>query len=183
MANSSKKTVRSTADWNWSFFYLLNNSSSSSYAVLFCTDLELDAYSIYIYYKSRFQIEFLFRDSKQFTGLAQSHSAQIVVFDDWNALRSRQARDLTKLDFHFNASICMVTSSSAAFSRVISLVFKYLSTKRIAKENLSSSLMTALKKERRKLPSSSNKVSTKPICSGGNAFGGAIASIREPRCS
>lgn len=68
--------------------YLLNNSASSSYAVLFCTHLELDAYSIYLYYKSRFQIEFLFRDSKQFTGLADC-----------------QARDLTKLDFHFNASL------------------------------------------------------------------------------
>lgn len=68
--------------------YLLNNSASSSYAVLFCTHLELDAYSVYLYYKSRFQIEFLFRDSKQFTGLADC-----------------QARDLTKLDFHFNASL------------------------------------------------------------------------------
>ena len=68
--------------------YLLNNSASSSYAVLFCTDLELDACSIYLYYKYRFQIEFLFRDSKQFTGLADC-----------------QARDLTKLDFHFNASL------------------------------------------------------------------------------
>ena len=67
--------------------YLLNKTSSS-YAVLFCTHLELDAYSIYLYYKSRFQIEFLFRDSKQFTGLADC-----------------QARDLTKLDFHFNASL------------------------------------------------------------------------------
>jgi hypothetical protein len=69
--------------------YLLNNSlSSPSYAVLFSTHLELDAYSIYLYYKSRFQIEFLFRDSKQFTGLADC-----------------QARDLTKLDFHFNSSM------------------------------------------------------------------------------
>ena len=69
--------------------YLLNQSiSSNSRAVLFCTDLELDAYSIYLYYKSRFQIEFLFRDSKQFTGLADC-----------------QARDLTKLDFHFNSSL------------------------------------------------------------------------------
>ena len=69
--------------------YLLNKSTNSNrYAVLFCTDLELDAYSIYLYYKSRFQIEFLFRDSKQFTGLADC-----------------QARDLTKLDFHFNSSL------------------------------------------------------------------------------
>ncbi|WP_342747357.1 transposase [Hydrococcus rivularis] len=70
--------------------YLLKNSGShaSSYAVLFSTDLELDAYSIYLYYKARFQIEFLFRDGKQFTGLADC-----------------QARDLTKLDFHFNSSL------------------------------------------------------------------------------
>ena len=69
--------------------YLLNNSgSNSSYAVLFCTDVKLDPYSIYLYYKARFQIEFVFRDSKQFTGLADC-----------------QARDLTKLDFHFNSSL------------------------------------------------------------------------------
>jgi hypothetical protein len=73
--------------------YLLNNltsssSSSSSYAVLFCTNLELNALSIYLYYKARFVIEFIFRDSKQFTGLADC-----------------QARDLTKLDFHFNSSL------------------------------------------------------------------------------
>jgi hypothetical protein len=69
--------------------YLLNNfTSSCSYAVLFCTNLELDALSIYLYYKARFQIEFIFRDSKQFTGLADC-----------------QARDLTKLDFHFNSSL------------------------------------------------------------------------------
>ena len=69
--------------------YLLNNSGSScSYAVLFCTDLKLNPYYIYLYYKARFQIEFIFRDSKQFTGLADC-----------------QARDLTKLDFHFNSSL------------------------------------------------------------------------------
>jgi DDE superfamily endonuclease len=69
--------------------YLLNNSASSCrYAVLFSTNLELDAFSIYLYYKARFQIEFIFRDSKQFTGLADC-----------------QARDFTKLDFHFNTSL------------------------------------------------------------------------------
>ena len=70
--------------------YLLrtSESSSSSYAVLFSTDLKLDAYSIYLYYKARFQIELLFRDSKQFTGLADC-----------------QARDRAKLDFHFNSSL------------------------------------------------------------------------------
>jgi IS4 transposase len=38
-------------------------------AVLFSTDLNLDARTVYRYYKARFQIAFLFRDAKQFTGL------------------------------------------------------------------------------------------------------------------
>jgi IS4 transposase len=36
----------------------------NGYAVLFSTDTELDATSIYRYYKARFQIEFLFRDAR-----------------------------------------------------------------------------------------------------------------------
>jgi IS4 transposase len=39
------------------------------FALLFSTDTELDAGWIYRYYKARFQIEVLFRDAKQFTGL------------------------------------------------------------------------------------------------------------------
>jgi hypothetical protein len=57
-------------------------------ALLFSTDINLDALEILSFYKSRFQIEFIFRDAKQFTGLADC-----------------QARDLTKLDFHFNSSL------------------------------------------------------------------------------
>ena len=51
--------------------YVLNlrNEKKPIYALLFSTDTELDAESIYRYYKARFQIEFLFRDAKQFTGL------------------------------------------------------------------------------------------------------------------
>ncbi len=36
---------------------------------LFSTDLSLDANTILWFYKTRFQIEFLFRDAKQFLGL------------------------------------------------------------------------------------------------------------------
>ena len=61
-------------------------------AVLFSTDLHLDALTIYRYYKARFQIEFLFRDAKQFTGLTDC-----------------QARSQAKLNFHFNASLSAVT--------------------------------------------------------------------------
>jgi hypothetical protein len=61
-------------------------------AVLFSTDLNLDALTIYRYYKARFQIEFLFRDAKQFAGLTDC-----------------QARSQAKLNFHFHASLSAVT--------------------------------------------------------------------------
>ena len=57
------------------------------HVILFSTDENLDAWKVYQYYKLRFQIEFLFRDAKQFTGLCDC-----------------QARDQKRLDFHFNAS-------------------------------------------------------------------------------
>lgn len=58
------------------------------YAILFSTDITLEAKKIFQYYKARFQIEFIFRDAKQFTGLCDC-----------------QARDQARLDFHFNASL------------------------------------------------------------------------------
>lgn len=57
-------------------------------ALLFSTDVELDAEQILEYYKARFQIEFIFRDAKQFTGLCDA-----------------QTRQAQTLDFHFNASL------------------------------------------------------------------------------
>ncbi len=56
--------------------------------LLFSTDVEQDPQQIHRFYQLRFQIEFLFRDAKQFTGLEDC-----------------QARDLAKLEFHFNASL------------------------------------------------------------------------------
>ena len=58
------------------------------YVILFSTDETLNPWQIYRYYKARFQIEFLFRDAKQFTGLCDA-----------------QVRDQARLDFHFNASL------------------------------------------------------------------------------
>jgi Transposase DDE domain len=57
-------------------------------ALLFSTDIELEAEHILEYYKARFQIEFIFRDAKQFAGLCDA-----------------QTRDAQKLDFHFNACL------------------------------------------------------------------------------
>lgn len=59
--------------------------------IYFSTDLEMTGRDTIEFYRTRFQIEFCFRDSKQFTGL--NHC---------------QARDLRKLDFAFNASLASV---------------------------------------------------------------------------
>src|SRR5690554_2302154 len=55
------------------------------------TDLELSADKILQYYQTRFQIEFLYRDGKQHTGLNDS-----------------QARCKNKLNFHFNMSLTAI---------------------------------------------------------------------------
>lgn len=78
--------------------YLLNlkNKNKPGYALLFSTDTELDPETLYHYYKARFQIEFVFRDAKQFTGLTHS-----------------QARNQASLDFHFNASLTALNLAKA----------------------------------------------------------------------
>lgn len=70
---------------------LIHNTQSQKYILLACTDTELDAQTIVHYYQLRFQIEFLFRDAKQFAGL--NHC---------------QARDPDKLNFHFNLSMAAI---------------------------------------------------------------------------
>ena len=51
----------------------------------------MKAIDVLDFYKTRFQVEFCFRDSKQFTGLTNC-----------------QSRDIDKLHFHFNASLTSV---------------------------------------------------------------------------
>ena len=57
----------------------------------FSTDLKQEGEKIVRYYRSRFQIEFLYRDAKQFAGLTTC-----------------QARSKNKLDFHFNAALTVI---------------------------------------------------------------------------
>jgi hypothetical protein len=70
--------------------YLIDQSHCGKprHALLFSSNVTLSALDIVRYYKARFQIEFIFREAKQFTGLADCQSTQ----ED-------------KLDFHLNASI------------------------------------------------------------------------------
>ena len=69
---------------------LLNQKDPAKprFIVLGSTDPELNGHKLLDLYAARFQIEFLFRDSKQFTGLLDC-----------------QARAESALDFHFNASL------------------------------------------------------------------------------
>lgn len=78
--------------------YWKEGAYTGQYAVLFSTDLNLKGELIYLYYKSRFQIEFLYRDAKQHCGL--NHC---------------QGRSENKLHFHFNASLTAVSLAKAAY--------------------------------------------------------------------
>ena len=71
------------------------------YLVLASTDLELDGRKLVEFYVARFQIEFLFRDSKQFTGLSDC-----------------QTRAEAALDFHFNASLATLNLARADELRI-----------------------------------------------------------------
>lgn len=87
-------------------------TKNRSHIVLYSTDLSLTALQVYEYYKARFQIEFVFRDGKQYTGLADS-----------------QMRDQAGIDFHTNAALSAVNllrledreMQNGAEDRVISL--------------------------------------------------------------
>ena len=65
--------------------------------VFFSTDTKMDAGKCVAVYKSRFQLEFVFRDGNQFTGLEDC-----------------QARSKEKLDFAFNASLAAINTAKAA---------------------------------------------------------------------
>ena len=62
----------------------------------FSTDTNMSAKNVVEYYRTRFQIEFRYRDGKQFAGLCNC-----------------QARDAAKLDFAFNATLTSVNIAKA----------------------------------------------------------------------
>lgn len=75
---------------------LVYNIKTDKYILLACSDTTLCPRLVLHYYQLRFQIEFLFRDAKQFTRLCHC-----------------QARDENKLDFHFNMSMSAVNIARA----------------------------------------------------------------------
>lgn len=71
--------------------FLKESKPTNRYGVCFSTDLELGTLQIYRFYKARFQIEFLFRDAKQFAGLTHC-----------------QARSENKIHFHTNMALTCI---------------------------------------------------------------------------
>ena len=80
-----KRTVRVA------FVEFFKNGKKTSSNVYFSTDIEMEATEIFEIYQTRFQIEFIYRDAKQYTSLTTC-----------------QARNKEKLDFHFNMSLTAV---------------------------------------------------------------------------
>jgi len=74
----------------------LKESGKDARKLYFSTDVSMDPSDVLLYYRSRFQIEFLYRDGKQHTGLNDS-----------------QARSENKLHFQFNASLTSINIAKA----------------------------------------------------------------------
>jgi hypothetical protein len=77
--------------------HLKANGELKNVKIYFSTNLDRQGSGILLFYKTRFQIEFLYRDAKQFTGLMHC-----------------QSRKEKRLDFHFNASLTAVSLAKAA---------------------------------------------------------------------
>jgi len=76
---------------NLSIAVFYKNGKELARKLYFSTDLKMDAMKVVSYYRSRFQIEFLYRDAKQHCGLEDC-----------------QGRSKNKLNFHLNAALTVV---------------------------------------------------------------------------
>ncbi|MEM6687625.1 MAG: transposase [Bacteroidota bacterium] len=95
------------------------HQKEQKHILLFSTDLELAGLKLVQYYKSRFQIEFLFRDAKQHAGL--NHA---------------QVRDAKKLDFHFNFCFANINLGRIVAREQGQAAFAFNNAKRLGYNNL-----------------------------------------------
>lgn len=77
--------------------FLRPDGSMLSRKLFFATDLDAQPFRVFEQYRCRFQIEFLYRDAKQFTGLTQC-----------------QSTDQVKLENHINLSLTTVSAAKVA---------------------------------------------------------------------
>ena len=73
---------------------------TDKWQLYFSTDDSLDGRKVLDYYRTRFQLEFCFRDARQYAGIT-----------------NYQSTDFRKLAFHFNASLTAVNLAKAACKR------------------------------------------------------------------
>ena len=92
-SNALNRKIRLAVKHNYD-----KNGKIKSYQIYGSTDLTLSGAEIYLFYKTRFQIEFLFRDAKQFVGLEHC-----------------QSRSESKLHFHFNTALTTVSLVKAIY--------------------------------------------------------------------
>lgn len=100
-------------------YLLKEHQGRSRYVVLFSTDIDIDPVFLYRCYTARFQIEFIFRDARQYTGLADC-----------------QARSPEAIDTHVNASLMALNLAKVALQKTQPetgpLSFSIASFKRLA---------------------------------------------------
>ncbi len=100
-------------------YLLKEHKGRRSYVVMFSTDVDIDPLFLYRCYAARFQIEFVFRDARQYTGLTHC-----------------QARSPEAIDTHVNASLTALNLAKAALRQVqpedSALSFSIASFKRLA---------------------------------------------------
>lgn len=78
--------------------HYLNKAGKIESVKIFCsTDTSMSGINLFLAYKARFQVEFLYRDGKQYMGLEDC-----------------QARSATKIHFHLNASLTATSLAKAA---------------------------------------------------------------------
>lgn len=83
---------------NMKLVYIKNKKKINKYLLFFSTDLSISGEKLFKYYSVRFAHEFLYRDSKQFTGLMHCQSI-----------------NKEKLDYHFNVSLTAVSLAKSDF--------------------------------------------------------------------
>ena len=77
------------------------DARTDKWQLYFSTDDSMDGREVLDYYRTRFQLEFCFRDGKQHAGITNC-----------------QLTDFRKLNFHFNASLAAVNLAKAACKRL-----------------------------------------------------------------
>lgn len=96
--------------------------------ILFSTDTAMEAARIFLTYHSRFQIEFIFRDGKQNTGL-----------QDW------QSTDIDRLSFGYNISLTAVNVARETAKKIYEATGRKLSVASVKKVLHNASLFQHIK--------------------------------------